>query len=273
MSVFVPISHDAVVEARKMMPSKNLLSESTGKVVYAPTLESALGIYKLGVTGKDSGKKFFHPGEVIDAVRDKKIHMNDVVQLGRNKVTAGRILIASVLPEAMQHDVLTNHQKIDKNGLGDLLTKLAKEHGDEYGTVVNKLKDLGNQAAFGPVALPTIPDGHALNFTTVKGYNSATIDPKKKIYIPMDSHTLSLKDFVPDKKVREHVLTPARKKVEAIYADMKIPEGDKDRRAIEIWSAADEEMRKLHEEHEKKNPSNLFQMYQAKVKPDWNQYK
>lgn len=275
MSLFVPIHPDAVEEARKMFPSKNLLAESTGKVMYQPTLESALGLYKLSLTNNIRGiHNFKHPGEIIEAVRAGNFGAGAIVSLDGKKTTAGRILLASVLPESLQHDVLYKLDvPLNRGGLNTLLTVVAKKHGDDYGTVVNKLKDLGNHAAFGSVPLPSLPDGHAFDFSVVKGYSQATIDPAKKVYIPIGSHTLSLKDFTPDTAVRDHVLGPARKKVDAIYADTKIPMADKDRQAIQVWSAADSEMRTLHTEKEKKNPSNLFLMHAAGVKPDWNQYK
>lgn len=274
MSVFVPIHAEAVDEARKMFPSKNLLAESTGKVMYQPTLESALGIYKLGLAGKKTSKSFTHPGDVLEAVRSKSLKMNDVVHIKGGETTAGRILLASVLPEEMQHDMLHKvNSSLDRDGLETLLHRLAKEHTDDYGTVVNKIKDLGNHASYGIVPLPALPDGHAFKFESVHGYNSATLDPKKQISIPIDSHTLSLKDFTPDVHLRNHIVSGAQKKVDAIEASAHIPENDKDRRSIQVWAEAESEMKKQHEEKEEKHPSNLFMMYQAKVKPGWDQYK
>lgn len=276
MSIFVPIHSEAVAEARKMYPSNNLLSESTGGVVYAPTLESSLGIYKLGMSGRSTIKRFSSPSDVIDDVRAGRTLMNDVIHLGKDKTTAGRILLSSVLPEDMQHSVLTSLDKpLDRDGLNDILMAVAKskEYSADYGGIVNKLKDLGNHASYGSVPLPVLPTGSSFNFNTVKGYNAATVDPKKKVYVPMDTHTLSLVDFTPDKKMRDHVLGEARKKVDAIYSDTKIPESDKDRRAIELWTAADSEMKKLHKASAAKDPSNLFLMHQAGIKPSWDQYK
>lgn len=263
MSVFVPIHHEAVAEARKMFPSNNLFSEATGKVMYQPTLESALGLYKLSVVGKDSGKKFSHPGEALDAVRDGKLHVTDLVHVDGQKTTAGRILLSTALPQPMQKKVLEDHSfVINKKGLDSLLTDLAKNHGPDFGHAVNKLKDIGNGASFGAVALP-----HPEN----KGMDS--LDPKNRVFIPIGTHTLSLDDFTPDKKTREHVLSGARKKVDDIYTSTSIHKNDKDRRAILVWQEADQKMKELHEKDASHSPDNLFTMYQAGVKPGWEQYK
>lgn len=274
MSIFVPIHNEAVAEARKMFPSNNLFAESTGKVMYQPTLESALGLYKLSLRGKDTGKKFDHPAAVLDAVRDGHLKATDVVHIPGGQTTAGRILLAATLPESMQKNMLHGlDSTINRKGLDGLLTTLAKEHGDGYGVVVNKLKDVGNEAAFGSVRVPIMPDGHAFHFEELNGRGAATRDPKKDIHIPIGSHTLSLKDFTADSHMRDQVLGEARKKVEEIYSDKKLTQAEKDRRAILHWTAASDEMRKLHEVSADKNPSNLFLMHRAGVKPDWNQYK
>ena len=41
MAMYVPISDEAVEEAKNMMPSKNLFNVATGRVTYTPTLESS----------------------------------------------------------------------------------------------------------------------------------------------------------------------------------------------------------------------------------------
>jgi len=271
MSLFVPISAEAQAEAHRMMPSNNLFSEATGKVMFTPTLEAHLGLYKLSVTGKDTGKKFAHEGEVIDAVRKGSIKYTDIVHVGDKKTTGGRILLATALPEPMQKDVLHNFEHIiDKHGLPKLFTEVAKKHGGDFDTISNRLKDLGNGAAFGIVEVPP-PAGGGHNFVFHKSLPVA--ESKKKISIPIGTHSLSLDDFTPDMAVRKEVLDVAHKKVKEIRDSSSIPEADKDRRAIAIYNQADKDMRLKHEISEKKDPSNLFQMYQAGVKPGWEQYK
>lgn len=280
MSMFVPITREAVQEAHRMLPSNNLFSEASGKVMFQPTLESALGLYKLSLIGKDSKQKFNHYGDAIDAVRSGRIHINDIVHVGQQKTTPGRILLASAVPEVMQKKLLDDHDYvIGKKGLDQLYSDIAKNHSKEFDSVANKLKDLGNGASYGSITLPVhkSPTGTFVGTTLpqllANGQLKMEIEKNKPITIPMHTHSLSLKDFEPDREIRDQVLSEARKKVDAIHQSTSIPNNDKDRRSIVIWAEADKKMRELHEEKLKKNPDNLFQMYQAGVKPGWEQYK
>jgi DNA-directed RNA polymerase subunit beta' len=262
MSVFVPISKEAVNEAHRMKPSNNLFAEASGKVIYTPSLESALGIYKLSLVGKDTGKSFKNPGEVLAAAHSGKLDHTDVVSLNGKKTTPGRVLLSSVLPDAMQHDVLHSLDKaIDKSGLGSLAYTLGKNHKEDFDKTINKLKDLGNHAAYGVVPIPLERNAMA-NLT----------DPKKHVYIPIGTHTLSLKDFEPDVKMREGVLNPARVAVSKIKL-LKLPKAEQDRRVIDVYMAADKKMEEHHKAEQSKDPSNLFLMHKSGMKPEWSQYK
>lgn len=271
MSIFVPISPEAVAEAHKMFPSNNLFNEATGKVMYQPTLESALGLYKLSLSGKDTGKKYAHPGAVIDAVRKGDIHATDIVHLGEKRTTAGRILLSAAVPEAMQQDLLHNlDSRINKKGLDSLFTTLAEKHPKDFAEAANRLKDLGNGAAFGVAEVPRpLSAGHPFVFDKA----GKTADLQKPITVPIGAHTLNLEDFTPDAKMRDEILGEAQKKVHALNNSTVVPKADKERQAIEIWSTAENKMQKQHESAAEKDPSNLFTMYKAGVKPGWSQYK
>jgi DNA-directed RNA polymerase subunit beta' len=273
MSAFVPITREALEEAHKMFPSNNLFSEASGKVMYQPTLESALGLYKLSLVGKDTGKKFDHPGSILDAVRSGSLHVNDVVHLGGKKTTAGRVLLSSALPADMQTHTLHNlDYRINKGGLDTLLTQVAKEHAPQYGEAVNKLKDLGNGAAFGVVDIPQPTSaGHKLLFKTLD--KTPVAIKEKSVFVPMGAHTLSLADFTPDTQVRDHVLAPVMKQVDVIEHNSRLSQAEKDQQALVLYKKADKEMRALHEKKQDKDPTNLFTMYRAGVKPGWDNYK
>ena len=277
MSIYVPITRDAITEAQKMFPSNNLFSESTGKVMYQPSLESALGLYKLSLVGEDTNKKFFHPGEITEAAKKGQIHINDVVRYGGTRTTAGRVLLASAVPEPMQKHLLHDlDYRLNRDGLDQMLTTLAKDHSPDYGEAVNRLKDLGNGMSFGAVALPRpLSAGHGLDLHKqgIGHTHVATHDLTKQVFIPVGTHTLSLDDFTPDKTTRNEVLGEAHAKTQKIYDNHKLPRGEQDRQAIDIYTKAADAMKKQHIEKEKKHPSNLFTMYQAGVKPGWDQYK
>lgn len=263
MSVFVPISPDAVAEAHKMFPSNNLFSEASGHVMYQPTLESALGLYKLTRTTDKKAHTVAHPADAITAVKSGKITVNDPVRVGDMTTTAGRILLSAALPEVMQKKVLTDFNfQFDKKGLDKVLTEVAREHKGDYGEVVGKLKDIGNGASSGVVTV---------EHSQFVGANR--LDPKMRVHVPVGVHTLALADFTPDVATREGVLRPARKEAAAIKNDKHLTAAESDRALVKVWSTAD---RKIKEEHLKKatdTPNNLLTMHLAGVKPGWGQYK
>lgn len=261
MSAFVPITHEAVREASKMTPSNNLFSEATGAITYYPTLDSAVGLYKMSLTGKETAHKYNNPLDVLAAFHKNQIGMTDVVQLGAEKTTAGRVLMAAAVPAPMHKKILHDFSfKVDKGGLRNMLTTLGKEHPGEFSKSVDKLKNLGNETSFGAVSLP-----HDMG---AKG-----IDPSNKVVFSTGAHTLSLDDFKTDKAVRDKVLGPANKEVAAVRANSKLTKAEKDHKITSIYLDADEKMKELHSEELKKNPTNLFTMYRAGSKPSWLQYK
>lgn len=262
-SVFVPISEEAKRESIKMMPSNNLFSEAHGRLMYQPTLESALGLYKLSRVNEETKTKSFKTyADAIEASRAGKLQVTDPIKVGGKKTTVGRVLIATTLPEPVQNKVLTDFKmKLDRDGLNTLLTDIAKNHKDDFGASVNKLKDVGNGASFGVVTLE-----HS-------GYvGPERLDPNKGIHIPVGAHTLSLDDVAPDKETRDRIIKETAVQAKAIEGKA-ISKASKDRQLINLWSEADDRIRKEHLQKAGKNPTNLLVMAQAKTKPSWDQYK
>jgi DNA-directed RNA polymerase subunit beta' len=265
MSVFVPISSEAVAEARKMFPSNNLFSEASGRVMYQPTLESALGLYKLTNVSTTRGAPpvMKHPADAIKAVQAGHISVNDKVHVDGRLTTTGRILLAATLPEPMQKNVLENFDfKFDKKGLDKVLTEVAHKHKEDFGSVADKLKNIGNGASSGVVTV---------EHSQYVGANR--LDPHLAVHVPVGVHTLGLGDFTPDVKTREHVLGPARHAAAKVKANTSLDAKESDRQLVNIWSAAD---RQIKEDHLKKvtdKPNNLLTMHLAGVKPGWGQYK
>lgn len=145
MSAFVPVSTEAVDEARKMFPSRNLFNPATGDLMYKPTLESQLGLYGISQTGKKTNKKFNNIKEVESAHRKGEVELNDQIKVGGLNSTTGKFMVAGALPDKMRKPFLKSKGALDKKGQTRLLQELAAGHRNDYGGVVDKLKDLGNQ--------------------------------------------------------------------------------------------------------------------------------
>lgn len=252
MAAFVPISQEAVREAHQMFPSNNIFSEASGRVMYQPTLESALGLYKLSLVGDKTDHHFDTQQAAIEALKVGKVKYSDVVKVGGDTTTPGRVLIASVLPAPMQKKVLTDFSYlVNKKGLDSMLTTIGRDYKHEFGRVINGVKDLGYDASFG-----------VIKTDLVKGK-----------YVPIGTHTLSLEDFAADKVTRDTALATAHRKAEGIRKDVKVPEGDKNRQIVNAYLLASGVMDEAHREAKKSNPSNLLMMTDAGVKPSWDQYK
>lgn len=266
MSVYVPIHPEAVAEARNMLPSNNVWNEGTGKVMHVPTLESALGLYKLSRVAGDSGQSFKSPAEAIRAVESGKLKIDHTATIqGFGKTTPGRFLIATTLPVPMQEKMLRDFPTLDKSGLSKLYTTIAKEHRADYGDAANRLKDLGYDASFGAIK---IRNPNADGVMAV----SMAEKPKENIrYIPIGTHTLSLKDFEPDRETRDKVLRSAQANVDVIKKGPGSA-AQIEQRVVEEWMLATKQMVDTHMKKKEKDQNNLFQMLKAGVKPGIEQY-
>lgn len=268
MSVYVPISPEAVKEAQGMFPSNNLYNEATGKVIYTPTLEAALGLFKLSRITGEANQSFGTTAEALKAVQAGKLDVNHTVTVAGKKTTAGRILIAAALPQAMQNKYLTADPKllINKQGLNQLFETLAKEHKGEFGVAANRLKDLGNGAAYGSIAV------HHPDHKGVVAIAAAEGKGLKREYIPVPTHSLSLEDFSVDHKTRDRYVSAANKEVAAIQKGRGTA-AEKERKVVSVWNQAMDGMTKAHFERVADKPSNLALMVAADVKPSKNQYR
>lgn len=110
MTVHVPLLPDAVEEAKRMMPSKNLYNPGTGAVVIAPQNEAALGLFRMS---QDPAK---------------------------------RKELLSVLPESIRGRF--SDAVLDKKKLNELLGNLAKEDPIHYGRAVDQLKLMGDRHSY-----------------------------------------------------------------------------------------------------------------------------
>jgi len=145
MAAFVPVTNEAVDEAKKMYPSRNLFSPSTGNLMYTPTLETQLGLYGITQSGKKTDHTFKTIQEVHSALNKGTIGFNDQIKVGGISSTTGRFLIGEALPTTMRGEFLKETGPLDKGAQRKLLTSVAEKHRNDYGEVVNKLKDLGNR--------------------------------------------------------------------------------------------------------------------------------
>ena len=250
MRAYVPISKEAVQEAHRMKPSQNLFAESTGKVMYVPTLDSALGLYKMSVAGKDSGQTFKHVNDVLAAAKSGKIGPTDIAHVGGKPVTAARVLLADAVPEGMRSKILHNvHEHIDGKKLKDIYTEIGKNHHGDFTRSADALKDIGNHAAFGTVPIPGTKD-----------------------YLTVGAHSLSLADMKTLGEVRDPIINKAHEDVAKIRKAHGF-NADSDAKVVARYKDAELELKKHISSIHHTKGNNLHTMYLAGVKPGWDQYK
>ncbi len=108
MSVHVPISLEAQLEARTLMlSSNNVLSPANGKPMIVPSQDMVLGVYYISLmngTVNETSPRFANMDEVKLALENKTItlHTPIVARINgqRYETTAGRMILGELLPKS-----------------------------------------------------------------------------------------------------------------------------------------------------------------------------
>jgi DNA-directed RNA polymerase subunit beta' len=158
MAVHVPLSREAVAEARQVMLStRNLLLPSSGEPIVAPTLDIVLGCYYLtlidpnargafkdgsppeGVYGSFAEAKLAHDLEVVGlraAIRVRDARVGG----GLIETSVGRIIFNEVLPEELGF----RNEVMDRKALRNVVADCYKALGNEAtAEVVDQVKNVG----------------------------------------------------------------------------------------------------------------------------------
>ncbi len=158
MAVHVPLSREAVAEARQiMLATKNLLSPSSGDPMVAPRLDIVLGCYYMTAIRKDS-KGEFRPGppsqgvygSFQEAILSYDLDLLDLQALIRVRdhrtggqlieTTAGRILFNETLPD----EIPFVNEPLDSKALKAVVQQCYTTIGmDRTSEVVDQIKNIG----------------------------------------------------------------------------------------------------------------------------------
>ncbi|MBF8266495.1 MAG: rpoC [Dehalococcoidia bacterium] len=153
MAVHVPLSQEAVQEARRLMLStRNMLSPSSGDPIVTPTLDMVFGCYYLTmeVSGaKGEGMGFNDFDEARMAFEHGLVDLRALIRVRESanglgstwlKTTVGRIMFNEVLPTGLS---FRNHI-MDKNLLKVLVAECLRTQGNERtAEVLDSIKRLG----------------------------------------------------------------------------------------------------------------------------------
>ena len=151
MAVHVPLSYEAVAEARQVMLStKNLLSPSDGEPVVAPTLDMVLGCYYMTydkyADQPDVKRPTYQDMEAVQRAFDMRItQLHDPIAFrlpdgSRIDTTIGRVLFNEIVPDELGFLNAT----MDKKKLRELVSRTYREVSQEATvTLVDAIKDIG----------------------------------------------------------------------------------------------------------------------------------
>lgn len=236
MSVFVPVSQQAIDEVNKMKPSANMFNLTTGAAMYQVGNEAQLGVFLLTQPGKDTTKSFPSLDALITAAKDGKIGFNEFASVGRVRTTAGRGVVYQAFPDEVRTDEMLTDKNIVFNNstLQAMLRKTAKTSPNKYAATVDNLKRIGF--------------GHAHD----------------------TGFSFSSNDFRALKDIRESVLKDAHKKAAAVRS-MNISDAEKEKRVVQVYTDATKEMSAKAKSSLDASGSNLYMLNKAGVKPGWGQ--
>jgi DNA-directed RNA polymerase subunit beta' len=218
-----------VEEAKKMLPSRNLFSPASGAIMYTPTLETQLGLYGITQVGRKTNKSFKTISDVKAAVRKGEVGYTDQVRVGGLTSTTGRFMVAEALPSAMRKSFLKKKEALSGKDQKELLAQLAKNHRNDFGESVNRLKNLGNQ------------------------WSTAT------------AFSIGLDDIKPEKTKRDAVMKAADTAARAVRRGAGT-QAQKDAKVIQIYDKATQQMQQGLKAIPESD-SGLMTMNHAGIKP------
>ncbi len=218
MAVHVPLSAKSQEECENLiLATKNILSAANGRPVTVPSQDMVLGIYymtKVRLNVKGEGTVFGTIAEVVTAYQHEQVvlHARIKVRLNDGRIvdsTAGRVILYNALPEGSDFHWI--NKILTKGDLTKLIEKIYYRFGSqETVRCLDKIKKLGfyNSTMAGISC----------------GIDNLVIPPKKDAIIQKA-----------DKEV---------KKIEKLYIDGIITNGERYNKVVNIWSQATSDVAK-----------------------------
>jgi len=210
MAVHVPLTEEAITEARDIMLSRhNLLKPATGDPVVAPNQDIVWGVFYM--TTADSSQEvnenkircFYGIEDAKLAYLLKQIKLQQPIKVKLNKkiirTTVGRILFNEILPAKLQYV----NEVVGKGKLKSLVKKCFRLYGEKRTIeLLDQLKSRGFE------------------------------------YITQSGLSWGIEDL-PELKVKEELVAEALKEAEAIqeqYNDGLLTESERYSKIIELWT-------------------------------------
>jgi DNA-directed RNA polymerase subunit beta' len=143
MSVHVPVGQEAVTDAARMFPSRNLFS-SSGRIMMSPDQASQLGLYLLTREGNKTNKSFANSSDAVAAYKAGNLRYDDIIKIGGKETSVGRSMVNNILPENAREP----SRAFDKGTTKKILESIAKNNPKDMPAILDYLKDVGFEAAY-----------------------------------------------------------------------------------------------------------------------------
>ena len=152
MRLFIPSSKQAAEEVRKMFPSKILFNRGTDRPMYAPSMDSAIGLYLFSLMDKGVSPVTYGSKEaVIEDMteREGNIKATQPIKIGKLLTTPGRIIMQSLFGDDIisDEDIGRAEFSMKKGAMRDYLAQVARKRPNDYPDLVDALKDVGFDSA------------------------------------------------------------------------------------------------------------------------------
>ena len=262
MAVHVPLSLEAIAEARFLMLStNNIVKPSDGKPIVTPQQDIVLGCYYLTIldpNGKGKGKVFMDEAEAEKAYQLKEISLQAPIQVrrtvtfegkkitGRIDTTVGQIIFNRVIPQdigfvdrtkeenALIYEI--NGDPVGKDRLSKIVAAIYSKHGNtKTAKILDEIKTLGYK------------------YSTLSGITMNLFD----MDIPAARETI----IAETQKIAD--------KYESMYQMGLMSRTNKVNKNIELWNAATEKVSKaVRENLETFNPIKMIAVSKARTNPN-----
>ncbi len=216
MAVHVLLSSRARKEAVELMlPARNLLSAANGRPVAVPSQDMVLGLYYMTKGRKNmrgEGMVFSNVEEVVTAHQQDQVDIHAFIKLRLDSgrivdTTVGRALLFETLPQKVEYELINKAMK--KKNLDKLISRVTRIAGaDETALVLDSIKALG------------------FDHATWAGISLSTDD----LIIPPS------KDQIVDEGKQEVF------KIDKLYMDGAITNGERYNKIVQVWARATEEV-------------------------------
>jgi DNA-directed RNA polymerase subunit beta' len=239
MALYVPVSAEAVEEAHTMLPSKNLFSPTHFGLLPVPGQDSLLGIFQATKWGTEVHVPAGTTAErAMQMMHDGKLKPTDVITIDGKKTTAGRLSLAKLLPAEMQGGDKLLHDstfRLNKDGVEEMLSKVAREHDKGFATTVDGWKDLGNHLSY------------------------------------LNGSSFAIHDFHDGTEMRDRILKPYAVKEKDLHATPMSPR-KRDQEIVKLYKGAQAELKKVGKAKYDAGNNRVWEWAQSGARGNWNQF-